>query len=73
MMQATSTAESPATISLGVARYPDHGAQHVEAVMLRADRALYYAKNNGRNAICVADNNAANGLCLLRPKDQETN
>lgn len=67
MAQATSTTESPATISLGVARYPDHGA-HVEAVMLRADRALYYAKNNGRNAICVAENNAANGLCLLRPK-----
>lgn len=41
------------TISIGVARYPDHG-KDVYAVLKEADKALYQAKNHGRNLTCVA-------------------
>jgi len=41
------------TISIGVARYPDHGGT-LEAVFKAADQALYEAKRNGRNRTCVA-------------------
>lgn len=51
---------SPITVSVGVARYPDHG-DTLEAVAQRADQALYYAKNHGRNIVCVADNDARDG------------
>ncbi|WP_459655624.1 GGDEF domain-containing protein, partial [Achromobacter xylosoxidans] len=51
---------APITLSAGVACYPAHGAT-LDEVMQRADRALYYAKNHGRNAVCVADNHAADG------------
>lgn len=44
----------PVTVSLGVARYPEHG-KSLEAVMKEADKALYQAKNGGRNLTCVAD------------------
>lgn len=51
---------APITISAGVAAYPDHGAT-LDAVYQRADQALYYAKNHGRNAVCVADDNTQAG------------
>ncbi|HEY9321922.1 MAG TPA: sensor domain-containing diguanylate cyclase [Achromobacter sp.] len=51
---------SPITVSVGVARYPDHGVS-LNAVFQRADQALYYAKNNGRNAVCVADDDVHGG------------
>lgn len=38
------------TISGGVATYPDHG-QTPEAVIMSADKALYYAKYSGRNLV----------------------
>ncbi|ANN68278.1 sensor domain-containing diguanylate cyclase [Bordetella bronchialis] len=41
------------TISVGVSRYPDHG-KDVHAVLKEADKALYHAKNSGRNLTCVA-------------------
>ncbi|MEM1436441.1 MAG: diguanylate cyclase, partial [Pseudomonadota bacterium] len=41
------------TLSAGIACYPDHG-QTQEAVLLRADKALYEAKNAGRNRIHLA-------------------
>ncbi len=40
------------TISLGVAGYPEHGATADELVMC-ADKALYLAKNSGRNRVMV--------------------
>jgi diguanylate cyclase (GGDEF)-like protein len=39
-----------ATLSLGVATYPTHGATG-EDVLIRADRALYHAKQAGRNRV----------------------
>lgn len=40
------------TISLGVAGYPEHGATADELVMY-ADKALYLAKDGGRNRVVV--------------------
>jgi diguanylate cyclase (GGDEF)-like protein len=41
-----------ATISLGVAAYPIHGTDGEDA-LIRADRALYQAKEDGRNRVVV--------------------
>lgn len=49
------------TISVGVAHYPDQGAT-LEAVFERADQALYYAKNHGRDRVCAADDTAPEGF-----------
>ncbi|ARP89647.1 GGDEF domain-containing protein [Bordetella genomosp. 9] len=62
---AMATAVNPAgdrvTISIGVSRYPDHGKE-VRAVLKEADKALYHAKNNGRNLTCVAAPDTAQGF-----------
>jgi diguanylate cyclase (GGDEF)-like protein len=57
---------SPITASVGVARYPDHGAT-LDAVLQRADQALYYAKNHGRNTVCAADDDARDGSRRVSP------
>ena len=44
---------SPITMSIGVAVYPRHGSSP-EAVLRQADKAMYQAKQNGRNRIVVA-------------------
>ncbi len=41
------------TLSVGVASYPEHG-QTPEELILAADRALYEAKEQGRNRVVVA-------------------
>ena len=43
----------PVTASVGVAAFPDHGADG-EAVLKAADTALYVAKRGGRNRVAVA-------------------
>jgi diguanylate cyclase (GGDEF)-like protein len=42
------------TVSIGVALFPDH-AQNPEDLLLRADFALYSAKDGGRNRVVVFD------------------
>ncbi|MBE9241084.1 PAS domain S-box protein [Synechocystis salina] len=42
------------TVSLGVACYPDHG-QTMANIIQAADRALYQAKDAGRNRVIMAD------------------
>ncbi|MFH0812236.1 MAG: GGDEF domain-containing protein [Pseudomonadota bacterium] len=41
------------TLSLGVAVFPEHGSTAGD-VLQAADVALYRAKNEGRNRVCVA-------------------
>ncbi|MET0229438.1 MAG: GGDEF domain-containing protein [Rhodanobacteraceae bacterium] len=43
----------PVTVSIGIACYPMHG-DTPEQLIRRADRALYIAKEQGRNRVCVA-------------------
>ena len=45
--------EIRATLSLGAAIYPIHG-HNVDEVFVRADRAMYRAKQNGRNQVVVS-------------------
>jgi two-component system, cell cycle response regulator len=39
------------TISIGVATFPEHGGD-IESLIGRADKALYRAKESGRNRVC---------------------
>ena len=48
----------PVSISIGVGIFPDHG-QTPETLIHSADKALYGAKNNGRNRVEVATPNLA--------------
>ena len=43
----------PVTISIGIAQFPDDGVT-IDELVARADEALYAAKNNGRNQVCLA-------------------
>lgn len=52
---------APITISAGVAHHPKQGAT-LDAALQRADQALYYAKNHGRDGVCVADDTVPEGF-----------
>jgi diguanylate cyclase (GGDEF)-like protein len=47
---ATDHDRMPCTVSIGVASFPEHG-RALDALMSRADRALYRAKSSGRNRV----------------------
>jgi diguanylate cyclase (GGDEF)-like protein len=42
------------TVSIGIASYPEHGESFVSLIEA-ADKALYRAKQTGRNRVCVAE------------------
>ncbi|WP_298623262.1 diguanylate cyclase [uncultured Legionella sp.] len=42
----------PITVSIGISEYPKEG-QTIETLIENADRALYFAKNNGRNRVVL--------------------
>ena len=48
----------PVTVSMGVAVYPDHGANR-DSLLRASDRALYEAKAEGRDRVCVAASSTA--------------
>jgi len=43
-----------ATVSIGIATFPAHG-ENVEGLMSRADKAMYLAKERGRNQVVTAE------------------
>jgi len=43
------------TVSIGVATHHDPGVEDEQDLVKRADAALYRAKHNGRDQVCVAD------------------
>jgi diguanylate cyclase (GGDEF)-like protein len=47
---AVGAARVPCTVSIGLASYPQDG-RNIEALLARADRALYEAKDGGRNRV----------------------
>ncbi|HTK03066.1 MAG TPA: sensor domain-containing diguanylate cyclase [Bordetella sp.] len=61
MEEAVNPTGGTVTISIGVSRYPDHG-KDAYAILKEADKALYHAKNNGRNLTCVADPGSPEGF-----------
>jgi diguanylate cyclase (GGDEF)-like protein len=60
------------TASLGVASIPEH-ASDGDALLRAADRALYSAKNSGRNQVCVPADSDLSGLqeALTEPRRSE--
>jgi len=42
----------PVTVSVGVACFPEN-AETPEQLLARADRALYHAKQTGRDRVCL--------------------
>jgi diguanylate cyclase (GGDEF)-like protein len=51
----------PVSVSIGIARLPAD-APTLEQVLKRADQALYAAKQNGRNRVCMAEGTPETGL-----------
>lgn len=51
--------EFPLTMSFGIASFPNHGSGE-EELLEKADQALYYSKNNGRNRTTLWDPNIGN-------------
>jgi len=47
------------TVSIGIASFPDDGGS-LELIMEKADKAMYYAKERGRNRVVMASSGAEN-------------
>lgn len=43
------------TVSAGLITWDVHNREEFQSIFLRADTALYYAKENGKNRVCVFD------------------
>ena len=54
-------AELSVTFSMGAAIYPDDG-EEVETLFAEADRAMFYAKSQGRNQVCFFRDMASKGI-----------
>jgi diguanylate cyclase (GGDEF)-like protein len=54
-------AELVATFSMGVAIYPDDGAE-TESLFSEADRAMFFAKAQGRNQVCFFRDMTSKGI-----------
>jgi diguanylate cyclase (GGDEF)-like protein len=54
----------PITISIGLALMPDHGTE-IEALIAMADKAMYRAKDAGRNRVEVWDERDATSLSVV--------
>ncbi|MFZ6017871.1 MAG: sensor domain-containing diguanylate cyclase, partial [Nitrospirota bacterium] len=52
---------NPLTISLGVSSYPEHSTW-VKDLIEKADQALYYAKESGRNMSCIYQPNMSKSV-----------
>lgn len=46
--------QAAVSASIGIAMYPDHGADN-DALIKKADKAMYRVKNTGKNSFCFAD------------------
>lgn len=54
-------ADLSVTFSMGVAIYPDDG-EEVETLFSEADRAMFYAKSQGRNQVCFFRDMTSQGI-----------
>lgn len=59
----------PVTISLGIATFPDQGTSS-DTLIAMADKALYWAKNHGRNQVVRADQIRLLALQEQMPNEQ---
>jgi predicted signal transduction protein with EAL and GGDEF domain len=58
------------TASLGIATFPQHASSR-DTLVVAADRALYDAKNAGRNCVCVPPDDAQGGSEAEAPAQAE--
>jgi diguanylate cyclase (GGDEF)-like protein/PAS domain S-box-containing protein len=54
------------TVSIGVATLGEHETG-IDALLQRADQALYHAKKTGRDKVCIADSNVGVKVAELMP------
>lgn len=54
LRQYSASDDAPLSLSIGVAGMNLHGADNVETLIVRADNAMYQAKNDGKGRVCVA-------------------
>ena len=60
---------SGVTVSVGVAAYPQNG-ETMDDVLTAADKAVYSAKEQGGNRVCVAEESVSNGGERLRRRQR---
>lgn len=56
-----SNIDNPITISIGISMFPKH-SQFNEELLIKADQALYSAKEQGKNRVEIWNNNLSNSL-----------